>query len=259
VILAFLCVRERGNQAMRSQCTARTRILIVEDDEACRAHCAGAIARDPSLTVAAICGSVREACAAIRREPIDVALVDLGLPDGSGLDVVKTMRRNQPACDIMIMSIFDDEEVFLEAISLGATGYLLKHDGPTDIATAIRALRAGGAPISPMLARLLLERARPTAPHAAALSAEALALSEREIEILRIIARGLSLGEIAGLLSISVNTVKTHVKRIYQKLAVSSRTEAIFEAQCMGLLPSTGGRNGGGSRRRALDSIPSDG
>src|SRR5215470_15488721 len=216
------------------------RILIVEDDAAFRMMCRAAVEHDASLELVASCSCVRQAMVAISRAFIDVALVDLGLPDGSGIDVIKAIRRRQPQCDVMVISIFQDEEVVLRAIEAGATGYLLKDSAPPDIVASIRALRAGGAPISPLIARLLLDRFRsPDATRqAAGRTTGTLALSEREVEILRIVAKGLSLAEIAKLLGISVNTVKTHVKRIYHKLAVNSRTEAIFEAQGMGLLHS---------------------
>jgi DNA-binding NarL/FixJ family response regulator len=159
----------------------------------------------------------------------------------------------------MVISVFQDEEVVLRAIEAGAAGYLLKDSPPSDIVAAIRAMRAGGAPINPMIARLLLDRIRPpdATPQATRRPAAALALSEREIEILRIVARGLSLVEIAELLGISVNTVKTHVKRIYHKLAVNSRTEAVFEAHCMGLLHSIGDIDrefGGGGAAGTINS-----
>jgi DNA-binding NarL/FixJ family response regulator len=228
---------------MTSDPNACARILIVEDDAAFRTMCRAAIEDDVSLELVASCSCVRQAMVAISRASIDVALVDLGLPDGSGIDVIKAIRCQQPRCDVMVISVFQDEEVVLRAIEAGAAGYLLKDSAPSEIVASIRAMRAGGAPINPMIARLLLDRIRPpdAMPQTTRRPARALALSEREIEILRIVAKGLSLVEIAELLGISVNTVKTHVKRIYYKLAVNSRTEAVFEAHCMGLLRSIGG------------------
>jgi DNA-binding NarL/FixJ family response regulator len=238
---------------------ACTRILIVEDDPAFRMMCRAAIGRDALLKIVASCRCARQAMIAISRATVDVALVDLGLPDGSGIDVIKAIRRRQPRCDVMVISIFQDEEVVLGAIEAGAAGYLLKDSAPPDIVASIRALRAGGAPINPMIARLLLDRIRPRdATRQTTGRPAALALSEREIEILRIVAKGLSLAEIAKLLGISVNTVKTHVKRIYHKLAVSSRTEAVFEAQCMGLLRSIGRNDREFGGRRAVSTINSE-
>jgi DNA-binding NarL/FixJ family response regulator len=237
---------------------ARTRILIVEDDRAFRMMCEAVIRHDGLLETVASCGSAREATAVLDHVKADVGLVDLGLPDGSGVDVIRAIRRRQPRCDVMVISVFHDEEAVVRAIEAGATGYLLKDSAPPDIAGSIHALRAGGAPISPMIARLLLDRMRSSgaARKATGRRAAVLALSEREIEILGIVAKGLSLGDIGRLLGISVNTVKTHVKRIYHKLAVKSRTEAVFEAQCMGLLRSARGNAAGaddesGDRRTA--------
>ena len=249
-----------GDRPMTSNPGACTRILIVEDDRAFRTMCRAAFGHEASLQIVASCCSAREAMVAISRATVDVALVDLGLPDGSGIDVIKAIRRHQPKCDIMVISVFQDEEIALRAIEAGAAGYLLKDSAPLDIVASIRSLRAGGAPINPMIARFLLDRFRPsdTSRRIPKRPAGALALSAREIEILRIVAKGLSLAEIAGLLGISVNTAKTHVKRIYHKLAVRSRTEAIFEAQCLGLLrpPDDVDRELG--RRRAASTADSE-
>jgi DNA-binding NarL/FixJ family response regulator len=146
---------------MTSNPGAFTRILIVEDDPAFRMMCQAAIGHDASLELVASCSCARQAMVAVCRTSIDVALVDLGLPDGSGIDVIRAIRYQQPRCDIMVISVFQDEEVVLRAIEAGAAGYLLKDSPPSDIVAAIRAMRAGGAPINPMIARLLLDRIRP--------------------------------------------------------------------------------------------------
>jgi DNA-binding NarL/FixJ family response regulator len=222
--------------------------------------CQTAIAGDVSFEVVASCCCAREAVVAVGRASVDVALVDLGLPDGSGIDVIKAIRQGQPRCEVMVISVFQDEELVLRAIEAGAAGYLLKDSAPADIIDSIRALRAGGSPISPMIARLLLDRLRH--PDCARQTPRrligALAPSEREIEILHIVAKGLSLAEIGEMLGISVNTVKTHVKRIYRKLAVGSRMEAIFEAQSMGLLRSTGDVYRKSGRRRGVSITNSE-
>src|SRR6266536_2853629 len=117
--------------------TACARVLIVEDDAAYRGSCGAAIRRDAFLKLVASCCSARQAISAIKRETIDVALVDLGLPDGSGIEVIKAITRERPECDVMVMSIFDDEELVLRAIEAGATGYLLKDSAPLDIVGCI--------------------------------------------------------------------------------------------------------------------------
>jgi DNA-binding NarL/FixJ family response regulator len=217
--------------------TVPTRILIVDDEPRFRDSFSDIIRREPTFTLAAACATAGEAFTLMQRETFDVALVDLGLPDASGLEVIRALKGIQPQCDVMVISVFGDEDLVLASIEGGATGYLLKDSLPAQFVACIQELLAGGAPISPMIARLLLNRVRPGAAASTPASpVQALDLSERELEILRIVAKGFSLAEIAGLLSISINTVKTYVRRIYQKLTVTSRSEAIYEANRMGLL-----------------------
>jgi DNA-binding NarL/FixJ family response regulator len=124
----------------------------------------------------------------------------------------------------------------LASIEAGATGYILKDSMPEEFVGFIRQLRAGGSPISPVIARQLLKRFKPPALAPQSGQAEEAALSARESEVLCFIAKGFSFGEIARLLGVSPHTVTTHVKKIYQKLAVHSRGEAVYEASRMGLV-----------------------
>ena len=135
------------------------------------------------------------------------------------------------------ITMFGDEKNVLAAIEAGAVGYILKDSGHLDVARFIADLRQGGSPMSPLVARKLLTRAQPPsrpAPNAPA--AEPIKLTPRELEALDLIARGYTYGEIATLLGVSVNTVQTHIKNTYAKLAVRSRGEAVFEAHKLGLL-----------------------
>jgi DNA-binding NarL/FixJ family response regulator len=136
--------------------------------------------------------------------------------------------------------VFGDEENVVAAIAAGASGYLLKDTLADSFLTTIRDLHAGGSPISPSIARILLLRSRqaPPAPGHGAPAAGGLdsLLADREAEILRLVAKGFNFGEIGGLLGISTNTVRTHIYRIYRKLSVHSRGEAVFEARKIGLL-----------------------
>jgi DNA-binding NarL/FixJ family response regulator len=148
-------------------------------------------------------------------------------------------------CDVMVITMFGDDGHVIDSIRAGATGYLLKDALPEDIASSILQVRAGGSPISPAIARRVLQSFRvsnkpvngesipriETTPRASASP-----LSERETEILRLVAKGLNFKEVGSILSISPNTVITHVKRIYQKLAVHSRGEAVYEANQLGFL-----------------------
>jgi DNA-binding NarL/FixJ family response regulator len=206
--------------------------LIVEDDGPTRARLARAVEADLRLRLAGSAGTAREGLALLGREAPDVMLVDLGLPDGNGLDLIHAARRLSSDTQAMVVTVFGDERSVIAAIEAGARGYLLKDGAEDEIAEAILELRAGGSPISPQIARHLLRRFQ-EAPEAAA---PVPALSEREREILDLVVKGFTFPEIAKLLEISAHTVTTHVRRIYRKLEVRSRSEAVYEALQLGLV-----------------------
>lgn len=212
------------------------RVAALEDDAVLRERYVELILSAPDMQVLWTAATIAQALAALRTGTPDVLLVDLGLPDGSGLAVIDNAKQRDPACEIMVVSVFGDEENVLAAIEAGASGYLLKDMLAEPFLTAIRELRAGGSPISPSIARILLTRARPARPVDHAAHAEGIDLGEREAQILALVAKGFNFGEIGRLLGISTNTVKTHIYRIYRKLSVHSRGEAVFEAKKLGLL-----------------------
>jgi len=216
-------------------------IIIVEDEPEFRRRFVQIIENEPSMKLVGVGANKREAQAIIDRESFDVMLIDLGLPDGSGIDLIRETARAHPQTDIMVISVFGDEGHVLASIEAGATGYILKDSLPEEFVGLIRQLRAGGSPISPVIARQLLKRFRPAAPEPAASGASPPAaaeagLSPRETEVLSLIAKGFNFAEIARLLTVSPHTITAHVKKIYQKLAVHSRGEAVYEATRMGLL-----------------------
>jgi len=212
-----------------------TTVMVVEDDPDFLNRFCRIIAGDPQLALFAAVSNLAAARQAIATAAPGVLLTDLGLPDGSGIELIRETARRHPATDIMVISIFGDEDHVLGAIEAGATGYILKDSLPEEFVGLIKQLIAGGSPISPIIARQLLKRFRPAAVTAAPPGEEA-CLSARESEVLALIAKGFSFAEIAGLLSVSPHTVTTHVKKIYQKLAVHSRGEAVYEAGKMGLI-----------------------
>jgi len=174
-----------------------------------------------------------------------IVLTDLGLPDGSGIEVIGHALRLHPQCEVLVISIFGDDTHVVAAIEAGASGYLLKDSSLAPLGGQLQHLRDGGSPLSPQIARTLIRRQRPTPARAdvdtgAADSAGRTVLTEREFEVLTFIAKGFSYHEGAAMLGVSTNTVRTHVKRIYQKLAVNSRAAAIFEAQRRDLLDRPG-------------------
>jgi len=212
-----------------------TSVLVVEDEpEFLRQYCE-AITRDPDLTLAGAVTTLAAAMALIEISVPDVLVVDLGLPDGNGADLIRSAARKRPDCDALVVTVFGDDRHVIDAIAAGATGYILKDSPPGELTRCIRELREGGSPISPGIARRLLARMRAPADRPAD-SQAASPLTEREAEILRLIAKGLSFADVGGALGISAHTVVAHVKKIYRKLSVHSRGEAVFEATQLGLL-----------------------
>lgn len=213
--------------------TLRITVAVVEDDPLHRERFRDNIGGDAALVLCGEFGTAHAARAGLAALAPDVLLVDLGLPDGSGFDVIAHARQCSPATEIMVVSVFGGESNLLRAIEAGATGYLLKDCLPADFNAAIHALRAGESPISPSLARLLLRRYQ--APAAVA-APEDSPLSPREVAILELVARGISFSQAAQQLFISPHTVKTHVKNIYRKLEAHSRPHAVYIARQRGLI-----------------------
>jgi DNA-binding NarL/FixJ family response regulator len=210
--------------------------MIVEDDPSFFNCFCRIVTSDPEFELFAAVRDGASARDTLERGAPDVLLVDLGLPDMSGIEIIRETARRYPDTDIMVVTVFGDEEHVLASIEAGATGYLLKDSLPEEFTDLIKELRGGGSPISPIIARQLLNKLRPPGgtPDAGAYACST--LSARESEILSIVAKGFSFAEIARLLGISPHTVTTYVKKIYQKLAVHSRGEAVYEASRMGLI-----------------------
>lgn len=214
-----------------------TTVMLVEDDPAFLARFCTIVAAAPELRLLGAVGDLASARRLLAGTPPDVLLTDLGLPDGSGIDLIRETAARHPATDIMVISVFGDEEHVVTSIQAGATGYALKDSLPNEFVALIRELRAGGSPISPLIARKLLRTFRTPAPAPnAAVAAAAVGLTPREAEVLSLIAKGFAFAEVARLLEMSPHTVTAHVKKVYQKLAVHSRGEAVYEATRMGLL-----------------------
>ena len=221
-----------------------TSVLVVEDEPEFMRRFSNAVLADPALRLVAVVSTGGAGIAMLDAQVPDVMLVDLGLPDISGVEVIRHAAKHHPQCDVLVVTMFGDDQHVMNSIEAGATGYLLKDAVAESIAASIHEVRAGGSPISPSIARRVLARFRlsatpaPTPPAAApsAPPAEASPLTQRETEILRLAAKGLSFDTIGQLTEISPHTVVAHVKNIYRKLAVHSRGEAVYEASQMGLL-----------------------
>jgi DNA-binding NarL/FixJ family response regulator len=218
-----------------------TSVMLVEDDSTFLHRFCKIVVTDPAFELFAAVGNLASARQALLSKAPDVLITDLGLPDGNGIELIRETAQRYPATDIMVVTVFGDEKHVLASIEAGATGYLLKGSLPDEFVSQIKQLVAGGSPISPQIARQLLKRFSASAPAAAPLVAAPPTdaengLSPRESEVLSYIAKGFSFGEIAKLLAVSPHTITAHVKKIYQKLAVHSRGEAVYEASKMGLI-----------------------
>jgi len=139
---------------------APLRIFLVEDELGFAARLKGIIAAQPDMALAAHAQSVREGLDLLAQVQVDVVLVDLGLPDGSGAELIRAVRQSRPECEIMVVTVFGDDAHVTESIAAGAGGYLLKDCPDLEIAAQIRTLSAGGSPISPIIARRILDRMR---------------------------------------------------------------------------------------------------
>ncbi|HTO97949.1 MAG TPA: response regulator transcription factor [Myxococcales bacterium] len=193
----------------------------------------------PEIEIAGTALSGESLLALLEKRRPDVLLQDLGLPGMSGIEVTREVKRRWPAVEVLIFTIFDEEEKVIEAVKAGASGYLLKGQEAGKIVEAIREVKAGGSVIQPSLARRLLRHFRvpETEPRQGPQPEEpGRPLTQREIDILRLIAKGLSNGEAAGVLGLSRATVRTHLEHIYDKLDVTNRVEAVTEGLRKGLI-----------------------
>lgn len=219
-----------------------TSVLIVEDEPEFMRRFSNAVLNDPALSLVAAVNTGQAGLAMLNLQTPDVLLIDLGLPDIEGVKVIAHAAQHCPGCDVLVVTMFADDEHVVASIEAGASGYLLKDASAEHITASIHLLRAGGAPISPGIARRVLERFRAKASSSDTprpeqqQELEPSPLTPRETELLRLVAKGFTFETIGQLLDISPHTVVAHVKKIYRKLAVHSRSEAVYEASQLGLL-----------------------
>lgn len=210
-------------------------VLVVEDDALIRQHFERAVNQQTGLTLLGSAGSCEEAHPLLELKP-DVMLVDLGLPDGSGISLIRQLKLIYPAAETLVVSVFTDEEKVVEAIRAGASGYLIKDSGLDEIGEIINDVLHGASPVSASIARYLLkalktQESRDKPPNGAIAT-----LNDREIEVLQLCARGYGRKEIAGIMGLSPHTVVTYIRSIYKKLEVHSNREAVYEACQKGLI-----------------------
>lgn len=219
-------------------------VAILEDEAHVRRALENAVSADGGLSLAFSVHSVKEAKLLALTHAAQVYLVDLGLPDADGREFIRWVTANQPGASCMVVTVFGDDEHIVSSFAAGAVGYLLKDAPAGEIALHIAELVAGGSPISPSVARRVLQHFVPGSGSSVAAplqlasrsTNDTVALSEREHEVLRLIEKGLSYDEIAQALGITWHTVTGYLRRVYKKLEVNSRGEAVFEARQRGLL-----------------------
>jgi len=211
-------------------------ILIVEDDEETREYFAASLEADESVRRVDRAATLEAGLSVLAQEAPDVMLVDLGLPDGSGIDLIRRAREQSPDTLSMVITVFGDEASIVRALEAGARGYLHKSEGPDDLRRSVAQLIGGGAPISPGIASHLLKRFSEAPEPAKSTAKEGAGLTRREREVLQLIVRGCTYQEVADELSISRHTATSHIRHIYRKLQVRSRSEAVYEALSLGIV-----------------------
>lgn len=218
------------------QSAKEVRIYLIEDDPSIVRFVEQAMLLRPQWQLIGTSDSRDHALRHALTAAANVYLVDLGLPDGRGEDLLHWLADARPDAELLVFTVFGDETRLVAALQAGATGYVLKGCSVDELLMAIEQIRAGGAPISPLLARLLLKQFRPVQEAAATVSQQEVLLSDREIEVLKLVAQGYVNKEIAHRLGISPATVGSHIKNLYRKLAVHSRVQVVRVAQERGLL-----------------------
>jgi DNA-binding NarL/FixJ family response regulator len=233
-----------------------TTVAILEDEAHVRRMLEKVVNTHPGLQLAFSAQTVKQAQELALTHAAQVYLVDLGLPDADGREFIRWVSDNQPGAASMVVTVFGDDDHIVSSFAAGAVGYLLKDAPIAEVAQRIGELVAGGSPISPSVARRMLQYFVPNANSnsapaplmgsisqpaplmstAAPGNKDAHLLSEREHEVLRLIEKGLSYDEIAQVLGITWHTVTGYLRRVYRKLEVRSRSEAVFEARHRGLL-----------------------
>lgn len=210
-----------------------TRILLVEDDETIREYLTETLRGYAGYDVVSA-ADLASANMALETSTPDLLILDIGLPDGSGLELIAKLGATRPAMPILIISVLQDRETVVQALRAGASGYIVKDSLPEDIRSTIESTLRGEVVLTPRIASYLLQTLRAKqAPEAAQ---HAIALTPRELDVLWGIAKGLTYAEIAITLGVSSKTVPSYVKSIYRKLDVRNRSEAVFEAHRQNLI-----------------------
>ena len=207
------------------------KLCIVEDNQPLLANLQLLLGGEPGCTVVGAHPSAEEALAADPWSRCDLLLVDIDLPGLSGVELIRGVHRSYPDLQALVHTISEDRDVVFAAIKAGAMGYLLKGGSPRELIESLRSLHAGGAPMSPRIARKMLLELQ-----ALAEATPQAGLTAREVDVLKSIAQGMTYKDIADSLGRSAHTVHAHIKAAYEKLQAADRAAALRKARSLGLI-----------------------
>jgi DNA-binding NarL/FixJ family response regulator len=215
--------RRKVNQAIQ--------VALVEDDAGVRANLAAMLNSSPGFHCQAAYPDGAAAIKAIPTNPPDVVLMDINLPGMPGTECVRHLKQTSPQLPVLMLTVYDDSEQIFKSLMAGATGYLLKRTPKAKLLEAIREIDSGGAPMSRQIARRVVQffQQLQQEPKVSSQAPEVKTLTEREDQVLALLAKGFAYKEIADQMHISFETVRTHVRSLYDKLHVHSRTEATLK------------------------------
>jgi DNA-binding NarL/FixJ family response regulator len=212
----------------------KIRVVIADDHAVVRQGTRSLLEREKDLEVVGEAGDGEEAVKIIDQLQPDVAIIDIAMPKLNGVEVTRQIKPRHPSTAVLILTAYDDDEYVFALLEAGAAGYLLKDVDSREVVKAVRAVYAGESVLHPVIARKVISRFGPAATKVG--EEKTAELSEREVQVLKLAARGMSNSDIANELFISNRTVQGHLSSIFNKLNVGSRTEAIFQAVRRGWL-----------------------